>query len=260
MARATPTGLQITFLLFALHVAGMLATRPIAEALKVPPEHFNTLGNLVVFPLELLLVLGLPASRELVLEVLFQEPGARGRMEALAGTAVKLALLFGTWGAMHAGLGASIDFDKADRKYFSGWGAVMAIAAVSLGPLFEEIVFRGCLYRLWERQWGWGAGMVLSAAAFAAIHPQNMPLTFLSGILYACLLRRTGSLWAPFICHASYNLLVTWPILGRTLQEQTVLNPDGIAAAPWIAACLAGGFAGLLAYVHLAARHPAPTT
>lgn len=259
MTRTQPTGLQVTFLLFSLHFGGMLLARPVAEALKVPPEHFNTVGNLIVFPLELLLIFGLPSTRELVLQVLSRTPRTVERFEAVGVTLLKLVLTLGVWGAMYAGLGKSIEFDKADAWYFSGWGAVMAIVAVSFGPLCEEIVFRGALYRLWERQWGWISAMVLSAVAFAAVHPKNMLLTFLSGVLYICLLRRTGSLWVPFICHAAYNLLVTWPILGRTMQELTFSNADGVAALPWVTTCLALGFSGFLFYVLLAARRPAAT-
>lgn len=238
----------------------MLAARPLAETWQLPPEHFNTLGNLIAFPLELLLVLCIPATRSLVRQSLARTPDARGRVESFLAVALKVVLAFGVWGAMYAGLGKAIAFDEIDRWYFSLWGAVMAVLAVSVGPLCEEIIFRGALLRLWERQWGWTVAMFLSAAAFAAIHPKNIVSTFLSGVVYACLMRRTGSLWAPFICHATYNLLVTWPILGRVFQEQTFANPDGVASAPWVATTFVLGSTGLVFYIYLAARHPASQT
>jgi hypothetical protein len=99
---------------------------------------------------------------------------------------------------------------------------------------------------------------VLSAAVFSLIHQHNMIATFLSAILYACLYRRTNSLWATTLCHALFNLLVTWPLLGHVLA----LKPPEAAMTlePWIPnlVCLAIGTIGFLWYVRLAARTPAP--
>src|SRR6202008_3369036 len=119
------------------------------------------------------------------------------------------------------------------------------------------IIYRGVLFRLWERQWGWIAGALLSATVFSIIHPHNLIQTFLSAILYACLYRRTGSLWAPILCHAFYNFLVTWPLFGHLLM----LRPPEAATSlgPWIPhlICLAIGLIGFVMYVGLAARTPA---
>jgi CAAX protease family protein len=130
--------------------------------------------------------------------------------------------------------------------------------AVTLGPFTEEIIYRGVLFRLWERQWGWVTGALLSATVFSIIHSHNLIATFLSAILYACLYRRTGSLWATTLCHASFNLLVTWPLLGHVLA----LKPPEAAVGfePWFAnlVCLLIGGIAFVLYVRLAARSPAP--
>jgi membrane protease YdiL (CAAX protease family) len=266
-----PTGFQVTFLLLAIAFGAMLLTRPLATAVGLPDGFFNTLGNLVSLPLELAFIFAIPALRNLVLEGLRSPFPTQARVEAMALSVLKVTLTFGIWGALAlwglhitqrstnlAAFGFLLDREAMDARYFAVWGLVNAFLAVTLGPFCEELIYRGVLYRLWEQQWGWIVGAVLSAMVFALIHPSNMIQTFVSAIVYACLYRRTGSLWATTVCHALYNLLVTWPLLGHVL----VLKPPEAAMTldPWIPnlVCLVLGTIGLLFYVRLAARSPAP--
>jgi membrane protease YdiL (CAAX protease family) len=269
--KTSPSGLQVTFLLFAITFGAMLATRPLANAIGLPEGFFNTLGNLVAFPLELAFILCIPSLRGLVMEGFRYPLPVRARFEAMALSLLKVSLVFGLWGAiglwgLHVSqrstdlqaYGFLLDREAMDARYFATWGLINAALAVSFGPFCEEVIFRGVLYRLWERQWGWGAGALLSALVFSLIHPRNLIPTFLSAILYACLYRRTGSLWATTLCHAFFNLLVTWPLLGHVLQ---VKPPEAaMTLGPWIPnlVCLALGAMGFLWYVRLAARTPAP--
>ncbi|APV49570.1 hypothetical protein BWI17_07695 [Betaproteobacteria bacterium GR16-43] len=267
--KTSPTGFQITFILFAIAVGAMLATRPLASAIGLPDVHFNALGHLIVVPLQLALVFGIPSLRKLVLEGYRHAFPPSARMEAAGVVALKLAMTFGIWGlvalwGMHVMQGSTdiraygfqVDRKVWDAYYFSTWGLVSAAYAITLGPLMEEMLYRGVLYRLWERQWGWIAGTLLSSIVFSIIHPQNLIQTFLSAILYACLYRRTGSLWATTLCHATYNFLVAWPLLGHVL----ILKPADATTslAPWIPnlVCLAVGIVGFVLYVGLAARDP----
>lgn len=248
----------------------MLALRPVAAALGLPNQHFNTVGNILLVPLELALILGVPALRSMVLAGLRHPFPWQARVEAAALSTVKVSLTFGVWGAvalwgMHVSqrspdvqhYGFLFDRHLRDAHYFSTWGLVHALFAITLGPFIEELVFRGVLFRLWEQQWGWTAGALLSAAVFSAIHPHNLIQTFLSAVLYACLYRRTGSLWATTLCHSFYNLLVTWPLFGHLL----ILKPPEAATSivPWIPnlICLAIGSIAAVLYIALAARKPA---
>ncbi len=267
---ASPTGFQIAFLLFALHFFAMLAARSLASVLPWPAEHFNTLGLLIVMPLELALVLGLPNVRRIVLDQLARPLDVHARAEAVAVSLVKVALAFGVWGAVaiwalyaahkpdvFSSLGFIEDRNAMDRFYFSAWGILRAVLAISLIPIAEEIVFRGVLFRLWERQWGWVAAMLLSSAAFAAVHPHNLIQTFLSSIFYVCLLRRTGSLWAPILCHATYNFLITWPLFGQLLMLKSRESAATLEGW-WVhLVCLVFATVALAVYVWLA-RRPAP--
>ena len=50
--------------------------------------------------------------------------------------------------------------------------ALFVLVAVVMAPLFEEIVFRGFLFRGLANSWGWVWGAVASAAIFGAAHLQ----------------------------------------------------------------------------------------
>ena len=49
---------------------------------------------------------------------------------------------------------------------------LFVILAVVMAPLFEEIFFRGFLFRGFSSSWGWVAGAVVSAAIFGIAHLQ----------------------------------------------------------------------------------------
>jgi len=94
----------------------------------------------------------------------------------------------------------------------------LAVFAVLLAPLYEEVLFRRALF---GRLWRGGRpvlGMLLSGAAFALVHEipgtsDNGPLQILllwtiyggMGIAFAWIYRRTGTLLAPIIAHAINN-------------------------------------------------------
>jgi uncharacterized protein len=81
--------------------------------------------------------------------------------------------------------------------------------AVVAGPLWEEILFRGCLLGRFRRHGYVASGIVLSALAFAVAHrvPSLIPTYFLRGLLLGWLCHRTASLWPPFVVHASWNFM-----------------------------------------------------
>ena len=267
--KPSPTGFQIAFLLLALAFGAMLATTWVSNVLAVPSAYYSTLGHFVVIPFQFALVLGMPALRSLVLDGFSQPNSLPYRFEAIALACAKVILTFGLWGVvalwgLHVShrssditaYGFLIDPAAMDEHYFAAWGLVGAVYAVSLGPLIEEVLYRGVLYRLWERQWGWIAATLLSSIVFSLVHPHNLIQTFFSGILYACLLHRTGSLWATTLCHATYNFLITWPLFGHILLLKT---PDASTSLnPWIPnlICLALGTIGLVVYVALASKTP----
>lgn len=89
--------------------------------------------------------------------------------------------------------------------------ALMGIVVGILGPIAEEVFFRGFAYRVFKERFGMPAGIALSAFLFALIHMNPVALVpiFLIGVVLALLYERTGSLAAPIGLHCANNLLAT---------------------------------------------------
>jgi membrane protease YdiL (CAAX protease family) len=89
-------------------------------------------------------------------------------------------------------------------------GVVMFVAvAVVMAPIFEEIVFRGFLFRGLSNSFGWVWGALISAAVFGGAHLQLdvfLPLAAL-GFILAWAYHRTGSLWTNITMHALFNAI-----------------------------------------------------
>jgi len=89
---------------------------------------------------------------------------------------------------------------------------LLAIIAVSLGPLVEELFFRGFFYPVLARRWGAAWGIFLTALPFAAMHmPQygyawGALLVILAvGIVCGIVRAVTHSVGASFLVHVGYN-------------------------------------------------------
>jgi membrane protease YdiL (CAAX protease family) len=105
---------------------------------------------------------------------------------------------------------AGVVLGPADPALLAGrplYVALDAAAVVVLGPVTEELLFRGALLRRWSARWGPGRGMVASAALFAAFHADPLG-AFATGVCLALLARRTGGLLVPMAAHAAHNALV----------------------------------------------------
>jgi membrane protease YdiL (CAAX protease family) len=84
---------------------------------------------------------------------------------------------------------------------------------VIVAPLVEELLFRGLLLRSLARRTSTVAAVVISAAAFAAVHlldpsaaPALAPL-LLVGLVAAIRTVRTGDLSQAILLHGGFNLL-----------------------------------------------------
>jgi membrane protease YdiL (CAAX protease family) len=92
------------------------------------------------------------------------------------------------------------------------------VTAVASAPLFEEIIFRGFMYKALRRSWpGWAAALA-SGAAFAACHPPVAvaPILVL-GIVAAALVEWSTSIIAPVLLHTTYNAVVLSGLWERLL-------------------------------------------
>ncbi|MFZ5927598.1 MAG: CPBP family intramembrane glutamic endopeptidase [Acidobacteriota bacterium] len=85
--------------------------------------------------------------------------------------------------------------------------------AVTLGPLAEELIFRGFIQPLAVRSFGKWLGISLASVPFAVLHGpqyawnwQHMLLLFLASFVFGYTRHRTGSTAASTVVHATYNL------------------------------------------------------
>jgi len=160
---------------------------------------------------------------------------------AVAGGIVSLAALFIFWRRKVPNILASIGVRAAPnawpiaRSMVVGIGAGLAAAAVLLlyreaidlermpgeppvtimvlaiiaAPLFEELIFRGLVFRGLRRSSSVTLAVLASAGIFAICHP---PVAFVPvfglGVATAVSFDRTGRLIAPILAHAVYNAIV----------------------------------------------------
>ncbi len=85
----------------------------------------------------------------------------------------------------------------------------LLLVAAGLGPLVEELLFRGLLYGWMRRHFGVLSSASLSALLFASVHaiPWLIPSFFAIGMVLALLYERSGSLWPPIALHGTYNAI-----------------------------------------------------
>jgi membrane protease YdiL (CAAX protease family) len=82
---------------------------------------------------------------------------------------------------------------------------VVALALV--GPLVEELLFRGLLTAAFRRRFGPVRTALLTAALFALAHvlPRVIPPIFILGLALALVYERIGSTLPGILVHCLYN-------------------------------------------------------
>jgi membrane protease YdiL (CAAX protease family) len=125
--------------------------------------------------------------------------------------------------------------------------------SVLVAPVLEELVFRGFLYRAWERRWGWVPAMLLTSVVFGLYHSYFLA-AFFGSIIFVCLLRRTGTLWAPITVHALFNLSLWHPLMGRHVFPKGLEAQRDISQWKLQIACLMIAAIAIPAYVWLARK------
>jgi membrane protease YdiL (CAAX protease family) len=90
---------------------------------------------------------------------------------------------------------------------------VVAVFAVILGPLFEELVFRGFLQPLFQQAGGKWRGLIVTSALFSLLHGaqnewlwQYLLLLFFAGLAFGIVRQHSGSTAAAFLLHMGFNL------------------------------------------------------
>ena len=106
------------------------------------------------------------------------------------------------------------DIEQLSRHAPLVWRLVLAVVAVSLGPLVEELLFRGLLLSALLPRCGTPLAALLSATGFAAIHLPGLqwqwyalPQLILLGVALVWLRLRYQSLWPAVVAHGTHNAL-----------------------------------------------------
>jgi uncharacterized protein len=82
------------------------------------------------------------------------------------------------------------------------------ISAAVISPIYEEIFYRGFLYRWLRTRMGLTGALLVSSFIFTIIHIPTfnaMPVNFFSGIIFALAYERTGSIWPSVLIHGLTN-------------------------------------------------------
>lgn len=127
--------------------------------------------------------------------------------------------LIGDWVIMLGG--AAFEISAHWTEWFISplvWGShaallKIAIDVVVVAPIFEELIFRGIVFSTLRTKWGFTASMIGSAMVFALAHgygPVAFLAVFWSGLLWAWLYERTGSVIPGMCAHAVNNGLVVY--------------------------------------------------
>jgi membrane protease YdiL (CAAX protease family) len=228
MKTGTASGLQIAFFTFAVLLLVVPITGWLSQGLPGASEERVLLRKALPLIIAAAILFGLPRLRRLCRDLLRQAVPGEARLEVAIVAGAKLflpmALVSGyaLWYWTHGG---EADLSRYVRTWrseeaelaraFNPAHLVTTFAVAGfLAPLLEELVFRGLLYKAWEKRLGWAGSMILVSIVFGLYHPLFWS-AFASSIVFACLYRRTGSLWAPIIVHAIVNISLWYPLLGR---------------------------------------------
>ncbi|HTS65546.1 MAG TPA: type II CAAX endopeptidase family protein [Candidatus Acidoferrales bacterium] len=98
---------------------------------------------------------------------------------------------------------------------------LIAVFGVTIGPLCEELVFRGFLQPLLVRSLGVFGGILAASIPFGLLHYQqygnswkHVVVITLAGAAFGCMRQATGSTRASTLMHAAYNALFFLALFG----------------------------------------------
>ncbi|WP_339236824.1 type II CAAX endopeptidase family protein [Paenibacillus sp. FSL R5-0517] len=110
-------------------------------------------------------------------------------------------------------LGNTVDNSKTESLQQNVTLFTIVIGIVSAGfvsPLYEEIFYRGFIYRWLRTRIRMKWAIVISALIFTLAHFPTinaMPVNFISGVVFAWTYERTGSVVPGMIVHGAFNTI-----------------------------------------------------
>lgn len=82
------------------------------------------------------------------------------------------------------------------------------ISAAVISPIYEEVFYRGFIYRWLRTRIGYSGAVMLSSIIFSIVHIPTynvIPITFFNGIIFALAYERTNSIWPSVMIHGVTN-------------------------------------------------------
>lgn len=114
----------------------------------------------------------------------------------------------------------------------------VVLGSVVVGPLLEEVIFRGCIIQLGRRYLPVSVAVIASVVLFSVIHfPKGAGIVVLAlplGGLFTWMALQSRSLWPGFICHAAFNLAGFIFTASLGIYEKAMAHAsDPTAASPF---------------------------
>lgn len=142
-----------------------------------------------------------------------------------------------------------------------GW-ATFALYAAVIGPVVEELAFRGWIQQSIGRRFGGFTGIVSAAFLFALfhlwyVHPAAIVLPFVLGVILGTAVHLTGSVRVAIVLHGAWNTLLMLIHLSRI--DPAVLfywHREDLGASVPVAMSVGAGIAlGVLGYLYWRVSH-----
>lgn len=130
--------------------------------------------------------------------------------------------------------------------------ALSIVVFVILGPVVEEVLFRGILLHRWAARWNPRAAMLYTSLLYAILHVEIIG-QFVFALLLAKLYIKSRSLHAPIFCHMVTNGFAVVSGLGvvSPTTENAMTLIEILRDKTWIGlSCLALAFPLILYYMH----------
>ena len=128
---------------------------------------------------------------------------------------------------------APFQMDADFSSYFEGGlgsTAIFLVTLIVLGPLFEELVFRGAVFKVLKR-FGIGFAMVISSLLFALMHGtlSQIIVTFFIGMILSYLVYRSNSILPSVLVHSANNLFAAFTMFADDIGQIIILILEGAA-------------------------------
>lgn len=202
-------GLTVASVVLIAGIAGLLAYFiPRLREDPTPmllPLQFAVYGALYI---EFLFLFRLRYDKPVMRSLGWRRSGFNLALAAVGGTALAFVV------SLIASLLHTPQVDSPMERLMESPGSFIQIAiiAVTLAPLFEELFFRGFLQPLVSRSLGTAAGILITAAFFGLLHAPEYAWAWqyafavaVAGAVFGWIRARSGSIIPSTVMHSCYN-------------------------------------------------------